>query len=621
MIDYEKYAPLLEKVEKPGRYVGGEFASEIPDPESVPVRACFCFPDTYEIGMSNLGIKILSGALNNTGFVSCERCYMPWKDMRAQLIENNLPLYALESGDPLNVFDFVAFTLQYELCYTNVLQMLGLGNIPLLSKDRTDSDPIIIAGGPCAYNPEPIADFIDVFSIGEGEDALVEFASVVRECKENGIGREELLYRVSQLEGFYVPSLYDVEYAEDGTISSFKPNREGVPATIRKRIISNLDNVYFPRNCSVPFLETVHDRVMLEVFRGCIRGCRFCQAGMIYRPYREKSPDVLNADALEATKNTGYSEISLTSLSISDYTHLRELIDNLLPWTNEKKINLSLPSMRIDNFYEELLEKVSSVRKSGLTFAPEAGTQRLRDVINKNITEEEIISAVSKAFDGGRNSLKLYFMNGLPTETDEDICGIASLGQNIVDTYYSKKRFGGGRGVSVTVSVSCFVPKPFTPFQWEGQDSLEELERKQQLLKSEIKTKKISYKYHDARVSRIEAVFARGDRKLSSALVEAYNRGMMLDGWDEFFSYDNWISVFESVGIDPAFYANRRFGLDEILPWDFIDIGVTKKFMKLEYARSLKAETTPDCRTKCSGCGASSLCDGKCVCDGGVDNG
>ncbi len=621
MIDYEKYAPLLEKVEKPGRYVGGEFASEIPDPESAPVRACFCFPDTYEIGMSNLGIKILSGALNNTGFVSCERCYMPWKDMRTQLIENDLPLYALESGDPLNVFDFVAFTLQYELCYTNVLQMLGLGNIPLLSKDRTDSDPIIIAGGPCAYNPEPVADFIDVFSIGEGEDALVEFASLVRECKENGVGREELLYRVSQLEGFYVPSLYDVEYAEDGTIFSFKPNREGVPATVRKRIISNLDNVYFPRNCSVPFLETVHDRVMLEVFRGCIRGCRFCQAGMIYRPYREKSPDVLNADALEATKNTGYSEISLTSLSISDYTHLRELIDNLLPWTNENKINLSLPSMRIDNFYEELLEKVSSVRKSGLTFAPEAGTQRLRDVINKNITEEEIISAVSKAFDGGRNSLKLYFMNGLPTETDEDICGIASLGQNIVDTYYSKKRFGGGRGVSVTVSVSCFVPKPFTPFQWEGQDSLEELERKQQLLKSEIKTKKISYKYHDARVSRIEAVFARGDRKLSSALLEAYNRGIMLDGWDEFFNYDNWISVFESVGIDPAFYANRRFGLDEILPWDFIDIGVTKKFMKLEYARSLKAETTPDCRTKCSGCGASSLCDGKCVCDGGVNDG
>ncbi len=621
MIDYKKYEPLLANVEKPGRYVGNEYASDIPDPEKAELRMCFCFPDTYEIGMSNLGMKILMGCFNNTGYISCERCYMPWTDMREQLIKHNMPLFALESGDPLNKFDIVAFTLQYELCYTNVLSMLGLGGIPLLSKERKESDPIIIAGGPCAYNPEPIADFIDVFSIGEGEEALVELTALINECKKQGVSREETLYRASQIEGFYVPSLYDVEYNEDGTIKSFAPNREGVPGSVKKRIIEDLDKSYFPCNCSVPFLETVHDRVMLEVFRGCIRGCRFCQAGMIYRPYREKSPDVLNNNAIESIKHTGYSEISLTSLSISDYTHLRELIDKMLPWTNKKNVNLSLPSMRIDNFYEELLEKVSSVRKSGLTFAPEAGTQRLRDVINKNITEEEIISAVKKAFDGGRNSLKLYFMNGLPTETDEDICGIAALGQNIVDTYYSKKRFGGGRGVNVTVSVSCFVPKPFTPFQWEPQDSLEELERKQQLLKSEIKTKKISYKYHDARVSRIEAVFARGDRRLGRALLEAYNREMMLDGWDEFFSYDKWISVLDDCGLDAAFYANRRFGMDEILPWDFIDIGVTKKFMKLEYAKALKAETTPDCRTKCSGCGASSLCNGKCVCDGGANNG
>ncbi len=620
MVDFEKYAPLLEKVEKPGRYVGGEYASDVPSPENAAVRACFCFPDTYEIGMSNLGMKILSGALNATGYVSCERCYMPWTDMREQLVKNNVPLYALESGDPLNAFDIVAFTLQYELCYTNVLQMLGLAGIPLLSSERDQSHPIIIAGGPCAYNPEPIADFVDVFSIGEGEEALVEFASLVKECKEKGIGREELLRRAAQLEGFYVPSLYDVKYNDDGTIASFTPKYDDVPGNVKKRIISELDKVYFPRQCSVPFLETVHDRVMLEVFRGCIRGCRFCQAGMIYRPYREKSPEVLDADARAAIDHTGYSEISLTSLSISDYTHLPKLIDKLLPWTNEKKVNLSLPSMRIDNFYEELLEKVSSVRKSGLTFAPEAGTQRLRDVINKNITEEEIISAVSKAFDGGRNSLKLYFMNGLPTETDDDILGIAALGQNIVNTYYSKTRFGG-RGVNVTVSVSCFVPKPFTPFQWEPQDSLEELERKQQLLKGAITTKKISYKYHDAQVSRIEAVFARGDRRLSKALLTAYNENIMLDGWDEHFSYEKWISVFEKAGIDPSFYANRRFGIDEILPWDFIDIGVTKKFMKLEYARALKAETTPDCRTKCSGCGASALCDGKCICDGGKENG
>ncbi|MBO5870660.1 MAG: TIGR03960 family B12-binding radical SAM protein [Clostridia bacterium] len=620
-MDYEKYAPLLANVEKPGRYIGGEYGSEIPNPETAELRVCFCFPDTYEIGMSNLGIKILTGCFNNSGYISCERSYMPWPDMREQLIKHNMPLYALESGDALNVFDIIAFTLQYELCYTNVLSMLGLGGIPVLSKDRTDKDPIVVAGGPCAYNPEPIADFVDVFSIGEGEEALLEFTALVRDCKKQGLSREETLFRVSQLEGFYVPTLYDVEYNEDGTIMSFEPNREGVPKSVKKRIIENLDEAYFPCKCSVPFLETVHDRVMLEVFRGCIRGCRFCQAGMIYRPYREKSPEVLNQNAREAIDHSGYSEISLTSLSISDYTHLRELIDGLLDWTDKKNVNLSLPSMRIDNFYEELLEKVSSVRKSGLTFAPEAGTQRLRDVINKNITEDEIISACEKAFDGGRNSLKLYFMNGLPTETDEDICGIAQLGQNIVDTYYSKKRFGGGRGVNVTVSVSCFVPKPFTPFQWEPQDSLEELERKQQLLKSEIKTKKISYKYHDARVSRIEAVFARGDRKLGRALLEAYNRNMMLDGWDEYFSYDKWIDVFESCGIDASFYANRRFGIDEILPWDFIDIGVTKKFMKREYEKSQNAETTPDCRTKCSGCGASSLCNGKCVCDGGKENG
>ena len=622
MKDYKKYAPLLAKVEKPGRYVGGEYGSDIPDPEKAELRVCFCFPDTYEIGMSNLGMKILQNCFNQTGYISCERCYMPWPDMRRQLIENKVPLYALESGDPLNKFDIVAFTLQYELCYTNVIQMLGLGNIPLLSKDRTESDPIVIAGGPCAYNPEPIADFVDIFSIGEGEEALVELAELVNNCKKQGVKREEILYKASQLEGFYVPSLYDVTYNADGRIESFKPNRDGVPATVKKRIISDLDKVCFPRKCAVPFLETVHDRVMLEVFRGCIRGCRFCQAGMIYRPYREKTPDVLNADALESINHSGYPEISLTSLSISDYTHLRELIDKLLSWTDDKKVNLSLPSMRIDNFYEELLEKVSSVRKSGLTFAPEAGTQRLRDVINKNITEEEIITAVSKAFDAGRNSLKLYFMNGLPTETDEDIKGIAALGQNIVNTYYSKKRQNGGKGgVNVTISVSCLVPKPFTPFQWEAQDTLEELERKQQLLKSEIKTKKISYKYHDAKVSRIEAVFARGDRRLGKALLEAYDRDMMLDGWDEYFSYDKWIETIEAVGLDAAFYANRRFDPDEILPWDFIDIGVTKKFMKLEYEKAHNGITTPDCRTKCSGCGASSLCDGKCICNGGQNNG
>lgn len=614
---HPEYSPLLERVEKPGRYVGGEYASEIPDPKKADIRICFCFPDTYEIGMSNLGVKILADCFNKTGFAVCERSYMPWPDMRAQLLEHNLPLYALESGDPLNVFDVVAFTLQYELSYTNVLEMLKLGGIPIDSNNRADGDPIIIAGGPCAYNPEPLAEFIDIFSIGEGEEALVELAEFINNSKKQGLSRAEILHGASRIEGFYVPSLYDAEYNPDGTLAEFKPKFENVPATVTKRIISDLDKVSFPRKCPVPFLETVHDRVMLEVFRGCLRGCRFCQAGMIYRPYREKSPETLNADALEAIEHTGYSEIALTSLSISDYSRLPKLVDELLAWTDDKKVNLSLPSMRIDSFYEELLQKVSSVRKSGLTFAPEAGTQRMRDVINKNITEDEILLACSRAFDGGRNSLKLYFMNGLPTETDEDIAGIAELAQRIVNLFYSKKRFG--RGVTVTVSVSCFVPKPFTPFQWEPQDTLEELERKQQLLKGCIKTNKISYKYHDARVSRIEAVFARGDRKLCSALRLANERGMMLDGWDEYFDYDKWISVFADCGINPEFYANRRFGVDELLPWDFIDIGVTKKFMKDEYLRALSAETTPDCRTKCSACGAARLCRDKCVCNNRED--
>ena len=618
MNNWEKYTELLENVQKPGRYVGGEFSSEIPDHTKADVRVCFCFPDTYEIGMSNLGMKILADVLNKTGYVCCERTYMPWEDMCEQLKKHSLPLYALESKDALSEFDIVAFTLQYEMCYTNVLAMLNLGGIPVCSRDRGEGDPIVIAGGPCSYNPEPVAEFIDIFSIGEGEEALPELTALYRECKNQGLSREEFLYRASRLEGFYVPCMYKDEYNADGTLASFTPVREGVPEKVKKRIISDLDGVSFPRKCPMPFLETVHDRVMLEVFRGCIRGCRFCQAGMIYRPYREKSPDVLERDAFESIENSGYSEIALTSLSISDYTRLPQLIDSLLEWTDDKKVNLSLPSMRIDAFYEELMKKVMSVRKSGLTFAPEAGTQRMRDVINKNITEEEILVACAKSFDGGRTNLKLYFMNGLPTETDEDIKGIAELAHKIVDLYYSKKRMRGN--VNVTVSVSCFVPKPFTPFQWCAQDTLEELERKQQLLKGEIRSRKISYKYHDARVSRIEAVLARGDRRLGKAIYRAFEKGMILDGWDEYFDYNKWISVFEESGIDPAFYANRKFGTDELLPWDFIDIGVTKRFMLSEYSKAAEGVTTPDCRTKCSGCGAASLCCKNSVCERSVEN-
>lgn len=608
----DRYAELLKNVEKPGRYIGNELNSDWKDLSGVDLRLCFCFPDTYEIGMSNLGMRILVGCLNRMDGVFCERCYAPWPDMEAQLKEHHVPLYALESGDPLCHFDAVMFTLQYELCYTNVLNMLNLADIPLYASERTEIHPLIVAGGPCSYNPEPLAEFVDVFSIGEGEDALPELAQLIRTCKREGVSREELLFRVSRLPGFYVPSLYDVSYNEDGTLAGFAPNREGVPAAVQKRIIEHMDDVFFPERSPVPYLDVVHDRVMLEVNRGCIRGCRFCQAGMIYRPYRDKSPQTLNACALASVRNTGYSEISLTSLSISDYPNLPQLIDRLLPWTEPQKIGLSLPSQRIDAFYEELMEKVMSVRKSGLTFAPEAGTQRLRDVINKNITEEHILSACEKAFDGGRNSLKLYFMNGLPTETDEDIIGIAALAQKIVDLFYAQKR--KGRSVSVTVSVSCFVPKPFTPFQWEKQDVLEELERKQKLLREHIKTKKIDYKYHDARVSRLEAVFAKGDRRLGKALAEAVKRGQRFDAWDEYFDYDRWMQVFRDTGIDPAFYANREAGENELLPWDFIDIGVTKSFLLRERKKAYAETTTPDCRTKCSGCGANKLCKDPCSC-------
>lgn len=598
----DRYSHLLKRVEKPGRYIGGEYGEFVKPVGEYDTRICFCFPDTYEIGMSNLGMRILTHCLNEVDNVFCERCFAPWGDMEQVMRETGTPLYALESGDPVKDFDIVAFTLQYELCYTNVLNMLSLAGIPMRADERDDSMPLIIGGGPCTYNPEPMAEFFDVFSIGEGEESLPELARLYRQCRAEGVSKAELLRRISHLEGFYVPSLYNVEYNGDGTLKSFEPKYDDVPRTVKKRIIKDLDNVSFPTGAVVPYLDTVHDRITLEVFRGCIRGCRFCQAGMVYRPYRQKSPDVLDCNARECFEKTGYSEISLTSLSISDYNDLGELIDKLKSWTDEKRIGLSLPSMRIDAFYDELLKKVSSVRKSGLTFAPEAGTQRMRDVINKNITEQEIMDGCAKAFDGGRNSLKLYFMNGLPGETDEDIEGIAGLAHRILDLYNSKKRVG--RAPEITVSVSCFVPKPFTPFQWESQDSLEELQRKQLLLKDCIKSRRINYKYHEARVSRLEGVFSRGDRRLGRAIAEAVKRGQRFDSWDEYFNYENWMDIFDFCGIDPDFYANRERGEDEILPWDFIDIGVTKRFLLREKHLSEQGVTTPDCRTKCSGCGA-----------------
>ncbi len=600
---------LLKSVLKPGRYTGGEFGAVYKEKEKMDARFAFCFPDTYEIGMSNLGVRILYGVLNEEPNVWCERAYTPWLDMQEKMREEHLPLYAHESGDPLCDFDIVGFTLQYEMCYTNVLTMLELGKIPLLASARTEDDPIVIGGGPCAYNAEPISDFFDVFSIGEGEEALVEFTRLYIEMKKNSTyNRSDFLFAVAtKLEGFYVPSLYEVVYHEDGTVASYTPTHPDVPKTVRKRIIKDLDKAYFPKSVVMPYIETVHDRIMLEVYRGCIRGCRFCQAGMVYRPVREKSADVLNAQAKCLFEHTGYDEISLSSLSISDYTQLTPLTESLLEWTDENYVSLSLPSLRADSFSKELMDRISGVRTAGLTFAPEAGTQRLRDVINKNVTEDDLFHACDVAFDAGKTSVKLYFMQGLPTETHEDLDGIAALADAVIDRFYRNPNRQKGKSPSVTVSVSCFIPKPFTPFQWEGQDTLESLEEKQQYLRKKITNRKVKYNYHDARLSRIEAIFARGDRRLSRVLLKAHEMGICFDAWDECFSYDKWIAAMDAVGIDPAFYANRTFNEDEVLPWDVIDCGVKKEFFLRERHKAYADQTTPNCRDACSACGANQL--------------
>ncbi len=598
---------LLRSVQKPGRYSGGEYGQIIKDKEKIKARFAFCFPDSYEIGMSNLGMRILYGVLNQSEDVWCERVFAPWQDMTAKLREKNILLTAHESGDNVRDFDFLGFTLQYEMCYTNILNVLELSGIPLLASERGEEFPIVIGGGPCAVNPEPIADFFDLFNIGEGEEMLPEIVALYVKMKEAGASKREFLLEAARtISGVYVPSLYDVEYNEYGTVKSYKPNAEGVPASVKKRIVENLDTMYFPEAVVMPYLETVQDRIMLEVFRGCIRGCRFCQAGMIYRPVREKSPETLLRQAKCIYEATGYEEISLTSLSISDYTKLPELTDGLIEWTNEKKVNLSLPSLRIDSFTKELMEKVASVRASSITFAPEAGTQRMRDVINKNVTEEDLMRSASIAFGSGKEQVKLYFMNGLPTETDEDVEGIAKLAKATVEQFYATPDHSR-RAPTVTVSVSCFVPKPFTPFQWEAQDTVDELVRKQQYLRTCITDRKIKYHHHDARVSHIEAVLALGDRRLAKALLLAHERGFGFDAWDECFSAEAWMQVFADSGIDTAFYANRRRADDEVLPWDIIDVGVTKEFLLREKKKAYEEKTTPSCREQCSGCGANCL--------------
>ena len=603
-----KLKRILASVQKPARYTGGEYNAVIKDKKEAALRFAFCFPDTYEIGMSNLGVRILYDVLKKDESVWCERVYAPWIDMKEKMEEYSIPLSAVESGDSLDKFDIVAFSLQYEMCYTTTLTMLKLAGFPIWAKDRAEDSPIIVGGGPCVYNSEPVAEFFDLINIGEGEEVLLEICHLYEQMKKDGsYKRSAFLRAASHINGVYIPSLYDVSYNDDGTIKEYKPIYDDVPAKIKKRIIEDLDEASYPEKLVMPYIETVHDRIVLEVYRGCIRGCRFCQAGMVYRPIREKSVETLCKQAKCLYDNTGYDEISLISLSISDYSNLPELTDSLLEWTDASHVSLSLPSLRIDSFSEELMRKVSSVRTGGITFAPEAGTQRLRDVINKNVTENDLMRSVGIAFRGGKSNVKLYFMNGLPTETDEDILGIAALAKKVVDQYYAMPKPERPKGLGVTVSVSCFVPKPFTPFQWERQDTFDELIRKQELLKSAITDRRIKYAYHDAKVSFIEAVLARGDRRLAPAIAYLAERGVMLDAWDEFFDYDLWIEAFEKCGIDPAFYTSRGFGLDEVLPWDIIDIGVTKNFLLRERNKAYNEQTTPSCAEQCSGCGANKL--------------
>lgn len=606
-----KVENLILSVQKPGRYTGGELNSVIKDKDKVDIRYAFCFPDTYEIGMAHIGMKILYSLINAREDAWCERVFAPWVDMEEKMRENGMPLYALESGDPIRNFDVIGFTLQYELSYTNVLNMLSLAGIPVRSEDRTSLTPLVVAGGSCVCNGEPMTDFIDVMLPGEGEEITNTFLDLFKQYKNEGKSKREFLEACAAVEGLYVPSMYDISYKDDGTVEKIEP-LGNAPEKVKKSVVKDIDKMFYPEKFVVPFIDVVHDRTTAEIFRGCIRGCRFCQAGFLYRPIREKSAATVNEQCKKIYESSGYEEISLCSLSTSDYTKLDELLDNLLDWTIDEKVNISLPSLRADNFSKELVEKLSKVRKSGLTFAAEAGTQRLRDVINKNVTEQEVIESARKAFKSGWTGVKLYFMIGLPTETDEDIAAIAELSQKVVDEYYKNEDRPKGRGVSVSISVASFVPKPFTPFQWERQDTMQELKRKQEFLESCIKTKKITVGWNDTRISFLEGVLARGDRRLGKVIETAWKKGCTFDSWDDRFCFEKWLEAFEECGIDPAFYANRKRDFDEVLPWDHMDYGIPKSFFKRENEKAFNNETTAHCREKCNACGANKLCGGEC---------
>ena len=607
---------ILLEIEKPARYIGGEVNAVMKNVEDIDVRFAMCFPDVYEIGMSHLGIQILYDMFNRREDVWCERVYSPWHDLDKVLREQKIPLFALESQDPIKDFDFLGITIQFEMCYTNILQILDLSQIPLHAKDRTLDDPFVIGGGPCTYNPEPIAEFFDIFYIGEGETAYDELLDAYKEWKDSGKSRREFLERAAQIEGLYVPIFYDAEYNEDGTLKSFTPNNEYAPAVVKKQIVMDVTDAPYPMKPVVPFIKVTQDRVVLEIQRGCIRGCRFCQAGMLYRPVRERNVERLKQYAHDMLQNTGHEEISLSSLSSSDYSELKELVTYLIDEFKNKGINISLPSLRIDAFSLDVMSKVQDIRKSSLTFAPEAGSQRMRDVINKGLTEEVILNGAGEAFEGGWTKVKLYFMLGLPTETEEDMKEIAHLAEKVARRYYEIPKDQRHGKCQITASSSFFIPKPFTPFQWAQMFPSEEYIRRATIVKHEflqqLNKKSLKYNWHEADVTVLEGVFARGDRKVGKVIEEAYRLGCLYDSWSESFDNEKWMQAFANTGVDIEFYTMRERSMDELFPWDFIDIGVTKNFLKKEWERAMNAQVTPNCRMQCSGCGAAKFGGGVC---------